>query len=146
MHLTDTKGYVFGIIVNDEPGTPVGDGEVCVAAMLASPRTAFFVPPRAVDRFEVLALILHLEALLDGLVEVYAPESEDGWVEFPSLYLSVRGIYAPDGHVAFEVSARDCGCDDEREFNHGSFITIYIEPETLEQELMALDASLRVPA
>jgi hypothetical protein len=143
VHLTDSKGYVFSVTVDEEPEVPLAAGEVAVGVLLASPRSAFLLPPRAVERYEVMALIIHLGAMLDGLVEAVDPDGDEGWVGFPSLLLSVRRIYAPDGLVGFEVSTHDCGCEDQREFNHGGFITLMLEPGTLEHEVTVLDAALR---
>lgn len=143
MQLSDSKGYVFALIVESEPEVALAAGEVSVEMMASSPRSAFLMPPRAVDRYEVMAFIIHLDAMLDGLVESYDLDADEGWVEFPRMLLSIRHVHAPDGLVGFEVSLHDCGCEDERDFNHGGFILLMVEPADLERELIALDADLR---
>lgn len=143
MQLSDSKGYVFALVVESEAEVALAAGEVSVEMMVSSPRSAFLMPPRAVDRYEVMTFIIHLDAMLDGLVESYDIDSDEGWVEFPRMLLSIRHVHAPDGLVGFEVSVHDCGCEDERDFNHGGFILLMVEPSTLERELIALDTDLR---
>lgn len=143
MILSDAKGYAFDFSVNVFPEVEVGDGETSVGMVLRSPRSAFFVPPYAVDRYIVMALLIHLGAMLDGFVEANDPESDDGWVHFPELLMDIRQVYAPDACIGLEVSAHDCGCEDEREFNHGGFFPLTVERDVLDRELTALDAALR---
>jgi hypothetical protein len=143
VNLSDTKGYAFDFSINVFPEVQVGDGEAAVGMILRSPRSAFFVPPRAVDRYIVMALLIHLGAMLDGFVEPNDPESDEGWVHFPELLMDVRQVYSPDDTVGLEISAHDCGCEDEREFNHGGYIPLNVERDVLDRELTALDSALR---
>jgi hypothetical protein len=143
VRLSDRKGYLLDVSVDDKPDIAVKKGQVAVEILLSSPRSAYLLGPRAVDRLEVMALVVHLDAMMDGLVDPFDPESDEGWVHFTRMLLSIRRVFAPDGLVGIEVALNDCGCDDEREFNHCGFIAVMPDRESLGAELAALGASVR---
>jgi hypothetical protein len=143
VRLSDSKGYLLDVSVDDKPTIILKRGQVAVDVLLSSPRSAYFLGPLAVDRLEVMALVVHLDAMMDGLVDAFDPDSDEGWVHFTRMLLSIRRVFSPDGQVGFEVALNDCGCDDEREFNHCGFIAILTDRASLERELVALDASAR---
>lgn len=143
MEFSDGRGYAFDLTVNAFHDLQALDGERFVGMRVRSPRSTFLVPPRSVDEYALRGLLLHLRAMLDGLVEPCDPHGEDGFVPFPDLLLSVRRVPAPEHSIAFEVSVQDCGCIDEREFNHGALIPLTVGRQELSRELDDLEQSLR---
>lgn len=143
MLITHDKGYAFELVVNAFPDVRTGADECAVGVRVRSPRSTFTMGPRAVSRYVVAGIILHLRAMLDGLVEVADPESEDGFVTFGDLLLSIRQVPGPDADLVVEVAVRECGCGDGLDFTHATYLQVAAERSAFAAQVDALERAAR---
>lgn len=115
-----------------------------VGLWLTSPRSVFMIPAQAVERDELLGLVLLFRAMLDGLVEVADRESEEGYASFAGLEIDVRQVPAADADIAFEVVFSDCGCEDEATYCHQGLVGVYMERQAFLTKVDTLEAQVRL--
>jgi len=142
VRLENTTGYSFDVSVDMFPDVETGPDECAVGIVLESPRSASSVLPRAVERYAVEALAIHLRAMLDGLVEVIDPESEDGYAQFPQFYLRIRQLPSPTGSVSFEIHINDCGCAEDEPFLHGAILALTLDRDDLARKIDVLESEV----
>lgn len=142
MRLETESGYSFDVSVNMFPDVETRPDQCSVGIVLSSPRSAHFVLPRAIERYAMEALVVHLHAMLDGLVEVVDPEAEDGYAEFQALSLRLRQVPSLTGLITFEISVNDCGCNDGAPFNSGAFLEFTLGRDDLAREIAILESQI----
>ena len=142
MRFETPTGYSFEITLAVHPDCCTLPHQFLADVALRSPRTAFTVRPHVVGRMDVLRFIVHLRAILEGLVEVDDPSDPGAGMVFPMLALRVSHVPSLHGTVAFVLSFYDCGTREEPSFDHTAFLEFTFGRDELGRHLDEFEAEV----